>query len=394
MSLFHPTFAAPPDGLTLEVGPDGKLRITSRVFEGRVILGSALSDYFKLGLYNPGTKFLVKGAPVALADIPASSLVSLLELPRTMSYFGPGAPWGFRTDDGMIALFFSNTVASWTPTDGLFTDDTNFVDVRFRSRMRQAATTGEASSPVQAVRGQVTNPHQNMYYQWFLTYAAGTAAEPHRHFLSKVVAGTQTDLAVESRPENWVGLIFDCILQAQGATIKSSRDGGVTFPNIATDTSFASGRLGYPMIRIYGTNPFMRPISIGPPASPAPKPLAYLEVDVVQDPETGAFRPDLPKTVSWSAVIKTGRDGKPVDYRSIVRIFSPMDLTGYRKLTREEAIARVKVLDDLLTDFDLLTIPKPTKAQIAECKQERRSKYGIDLDDEHAIRVLQDDKGW
>jgi len=195
--------------------------------------------------------------------------------------------------------------------------------------------------------------YQNTYYDYF---AVG-GATPQR--LYKVVSGTQTQLASGTTGPTTVDGLHYVKLSALGSTIKSYLN-SIT-PISATDTSFASGKLGVGGTRhsdnIAGILSIAyiaaRLVAAG---SPAQIPQEFFEVEVVgsgsmEDP----FRPNLPDGVGFSAIIKTGNDGKPTDYVSIVGVTDKKtnEKIKGRKLDPTKLSPKIKKIDDMLYENEI-----------------------------------------
>ena len=206
--------------------------------------------------------------------------------------------------------------------------------------------------------------------------------------LYKEVGAVTTTLATEA-----VDLTKSHPFRYKVAAVKSAIDcyrTDMTTPKLSvTDTSHASGYWGVWMNAedTYGDGSFAAPYNrlLGKPDMASLKPMRYLEVPVVgsgtlDDP----FRAEMPQklathpkfekinplALTHSAVIKSGKDGKPTDYRAIVRVFDQPDrqthlksistcLTalkgkrGVKRLDKDEAKREALKLDDKLHMEDL-----------------------------------------
>jgi len=199
-------------------------------------------------------------------------------------------------------------------------------------------------------------------------------------YLRKIVNGVLTNLSTEAVDLS-AKRVYLLKLSCNGTTISAYRDDMVTPKLTAIDTAIASGYFGVggdaSIVEIPGT---LATAKLVAPSSVPPEALAYFEVPVIGDgSEEEPFRPQMPQEIvdgvnrlalSWSAVIKTGRDGKPTEYVAVVRILSQpyrqpnlrpiadciaelKEMRGVIELKREEALKRAKELDDVLTDEDL-----------------------------------------
>jgi len=203
------------------------------------------------------------------------------------------------------------------------------------------------------------------------------------HEIKKRFAGTWSVIAAEAVDLDariWYWWKLSC----SGTTIAGYRDDLVTPKISVIDTDIPSGQFGIggrgdKSGWFYVSVTFLRA-----PSSPSPRTIGYFEVPIVgsgtiDDP----FRAQLPEelerhprwgpinrlALSHASLIRVGRDGKPIEYVTVVRIFDQPDRQGHlrpidrcldalremgaKELTREEAIRRAKELDDKLTDKDL-----------------------------------------
>lgn len=262
------------------------------------------------------------------------------------------------------------------------------------------------------------------------------------HYLSKYVAGTVTRLATEAVDIDASGEIQ--AISCTGTTIKSLRHlltspvAQTSIPTwtatlTVTDTSHASGKFGVKPIRDSYPHGYCDVASamLDAPLSPTPKPIAFFEVPVVgsgtlEDP----FRAQMPEEIvvdvklgkrnllalTHSALIPTDSTGKPIHSTCIVRVFMQTDrdpalhpipkcldavraMTGVRELSREGAVARAKVMDDRLTDVDLISIPAthPNFKQILRDYIAHRETLGVKrelIDEKFIERYLTEEKGW
>ena len=279
------------------------------------------------------------------------------------------------------------------------------------------------------------DPRANSYVTWIDTNM--TTADV---ILAKIVAGTVTNLGTQA-----VDLLDDVAyifgLSCNATTIRSIRynrwsisAGTISFgtPSVAisaTDTSFASGKfaartsdVGGPGAIADGLLAFLRA-----PSSPSPEVVAYFEVPIVgsgtpEDP----FRPQMPQEIAdhqifgkvnrlaltWSALIPTDRaTGRPIHETAIVMIFDQPDQQAHlhpipkcldalramprvRVLRAEEARALALKMDDKLHPFDLMSVPRPTRAQVREYVMWCRSTFNVEVSEEDAARYISEDKGW
>jgi hypothetical protein len=124
------------------------------------------------------------------------------------------------------------------------------------------------------VYGRVSTPGGNTLY---LTGHYPPLATKD-HMLSKIVAGTITDLAIEAVDLNgWACYIYK--LSCSGSTLKSFRDDMTTPKLSVTDTSIGSGVFGHLIARgdVYGVEFFGL---LRAPASPSSPPAVIMEVAV------------------------------------------------------------------------------------------------------------------
>jgi len=224
---------------------------------------------------------------------------------------------------------------------------------------------------------------ENDFYCQNLYGAASTAD----HMIKKWVAGAITTLATEAiniTAQYMRSLKLSC----SGTTISAYR-ADLTTPKIsATDTAHASGYFGVGNTSSLYNQALSIEASMHAKITSADssvRAVRYFEAPVTgtgtdEDP----FRVAVPeKTASHpvygninllafthSSLIKTGADGRPVEFVAVVRILEQPDrpaylnsisvaldefraMSGVRELTLDEARARAKKLDDLLTDEDL-----------------------------------------
>lgn len=188
-----------------------------------------------------------------------------------------------------------------------------------------------------------------------------------RHAVWKRIAAANTFIAGEAgytpgSPE-WGLAMFSL----SGTTLKGFRSDMGVAKFSATDSALTSGKIGIGGEDAYlPVNNIAGPVVIAP-QSKTPRPWQIWEVPVIAK-VGGAFdyfAPEIPDELqpTCAALIKTGKDGKPVDYRAIVRLFdnSEPDLLrackdylnakiGARRLDPIEAIVEAKRLDDELDD--------------------------------------------
>jgi len=127
------------------------------------------------------------------------------------------------------------------------------------------------------------------------------------HMIWKWVAGTWTNIAYEAvdlSAKTW----YDTIFTISGSTLKSSRDGGATFPLSVTDTSITAS--GYAGLRHSGAPdyPAFVPISIGAPLSHISKAIAILEVSTLGN---GTYEDPLRPLMSENIVEVSSLSGLP-----------------------------------------------------------------------------------
>jgi hypothetical protein len=265
----------------------------------------------------------------------------------------------------------------------------------------------------------------NFYFNWL--YQGATTGD---HGLSKIVAGTGTSLATEA-VDVYNYRIRTMKLSCSGTTISSYRADLVTPKLSVTDTSLASGYFGPGVYNQYyhaAVSPEYYILARKTVASsPAPQPIAYFEVPIIGDGSLdNPFRAQMPELIvedpllgkrnllalSHSSLIPTDRaTGRPIHGTALVRIFAQPDrdpklypitkcldalraMSGVTELTREMAIKRAKQMDDKLCDYDLLVFDKPTKAQIREYIEWRKSTFNVEMSEADAERYLKSDKGW
>ncbi len=158
------------------------------------------------------------------------------------------------------------------------------VDVHIRSYILPNEK-GGLSLRVQGQLGDIDN-----YLGGYISLPTSTCD----HSIWKRVSGTWTRLAYEAVDLDNVW--HDCVFSISGSTLKSSRDGGKTFPISATDTDITSdGRAG---LRHSGTpdHPYFIPISIGAPLSIMSKTLIIIEMSVIgSGSEEDPIQPDMYK---------------------------------------------------------------------------------------------------
>lgn len=288
-------------------------------------------------------------------------------------------------------------------------------------------------------------------------YAAGfdTPATAGDFYALRVVAGTATRLGTEAVDLS-ASMLYHVKVETIGTTIRVYRDDMATPKITATDTSIARGYFGlafYPYYNFgYATIHFLLELThckLYPPSSPAPKPIAYFQVPIVgsgapYDP----FRPTMPEelaplpeelvpiegrellrtvasverlrelglatnraALTHSSLIPTDTSGRPKEYIAIVKVFDQpyrqphlrpipdaiaalSSMPGVRRLTREEAIKLALKMDDKLTIYDLEAFPKPTKSQVREYVEWRRSTFKTEMSEEGAEEYLKSEKGW
>lgn len=196
-----------------------------------------------------------------------------------------------------------------------------------------------------------------------------------RHAVWKRIAAVNTFLAGEAAytpgsPE-WGLAKFS----VSGTTLKGFRSDMDIAKFTTTDSALSSGKMGTGGEDAYLPVNNHSNVSVIAPASITPKPWRFFEVPVIEKSfmrgaeEVRYFAPDIPDDLmpTCAALIKTGKDGKPVDYRAIMRLFdnsNPKQLldcksainakVGARELDNSLAIAEALSLDDLLTEDDFI----------------------------------------
>lgn len=279
----------------------------------------------------------------------------------------------YPTVDVPLVYLFCIGKAGWSGSDfvgGIFTTVDPFDNRRIEVQAQVAAVYGDPRG-VLVVRYIDGN---NFYIAYLYAPSAG-----YDHYVQKRVGGATTGLASEA-VDLTAEAFFEWTFSANGSTLKvwrqNVRNLSATPTFTITDTSIASGRWGGRYEAVLGV--------LRAPASPKQNAITFFEVPVIgSGTEEDPFRAKMPELIkdtqfgktnvlalTHSALIKTNKHGKPVDYRAIVRIFNQPDrqahlkpiadclaelrtMVGVKELTREEAIREAKKLDDLLTDKDL-----------------------------------------
>jgi hypothetical protein len=232
--------------------------------------------------------------------------------------------------------------------------------------------------------------------------------------LGKCVSGTFTNLATEAvdlTSGKWALIM----LSISGSTLKAYREGALRLT--ATDTSLTSGKFGaWFHVSYFTTNPLY--MFLRAPSSPSLKPVAYFEIPIVgsgtsddpyrvQMPESIVEDPVLGKrnllALTHSALIPIdSATGKPIYGTAIVRVFDqpdrdptlyPIDkciealkgMRGVRRLTREEAIALAKKMDDKLHDADLM----PTLREKIYIRGKRQPILGVKMPKEIGFWIVE-----
>lgn len=223
-----------------------------------------------------------------------------------------------------------------------------------------------------------------------------------------VVLGTEAvDLSA-----GWFDLVLSCI----GSTIKSSRDGGATFPITVTDTTYTSGYFGM-FAEYYNATVFI-PNYFDAPASPVEKPILYIIDEIIGDgSEDNPFRPSIAQliendprlSVTYTVLFPPVKRGKFTKSECLVRIFSRREsqevalrditmvldtIRSYGKvkvLTKDEAIRYAKTLNDLLHDADLKQMQEETAKDYISW---RESQFKHIMKEETAKYYVKSDKGW
>lgn len=233
----------------------------------------------------------------------------------------------------------------------------------------------------------------------------GPAATNSDHTVYKIVNGTTTLLGTEA-VDLVAGGHYPLKLSCSGTTIKgyrgdfSSHDVDAIAKLTVTDSAISSGKYGVDnLYRMYinatGANAYLAALGftakLMPAGSPSRVPVSYHEVDIIgsgtkQDP----FRADVKHGLDYSAVIKTGSDGKPTNYTAIVRVFNG-DLQE-KRIEKDAAIKRAKQLDDLLQDWDFIT--HKDASALKDCQAFRRSNMKVEQSDVEIAHILTDAKGW
>jgi hypothetical protein len=318
-------------------------------------------------IYN----YMDDDADLKLGDVvlppPPEKIVKILTVAETTSLIQP-VDWELYSDGGYLAIRYP-TGGVGAPYSGHGTDAT-YLDRSFRCRVYHSG------GYWQGLQGRFQDLN-NIYLNGISTDAATTD-----HSIWKVIAGTYTQLAWESvdLTAGWYDLVFEI----SGSALRSSRDGGTTYPVSVTDTDITTaGRWAFWV----GKSEYIgRPISFTAPSTPRPKPIAYFEVPIIgAGSENDPFRAQMPDelvddpelgkinrlALSISSLIKTDRaTGKPLEYVAIVRVFDQPDrnpklrdiptsinalraIPGVIELDKSKAKSRAKEIDDLLTDEDL-----------------------------------------
>jgi len=283
-----------------------------------------------------------------------------------------------------------------------------------------------ADKALEALRGDYSWIHgrfvddNNFYGIVFFTPAATEDL-----LLRKAIAGTYVTLGTEA-VDLGVNDIYNFKFSCSGTTLEAYREDMVTPKISATDTDLASGKWGLLLRNDKPENPLYH-VWLRAPSSPSPQPVAYFDVPLVG---TGTlenpFRPQLPYeeftdpvlgkrnllTLSHSSLIPVDRaTGNPLHGTALVRIFEQPDrdptlrdiptcldalraMPGVVELTRDDALRRARALDDKLHLFDLVRVPKPTKDQMKEYIEWRKSVHKVEMKEEPARRYLESDKGW
>ena len=322
----------------------------------------------------------------------------------------------YPTVDVPFAWLLAIGKADWSQDDdfvNIVATVDSFADRRIELVAQVGAVYGDA-------RGLAIGRHVNgkNYYKSSI-YAPRATAD---HFIGKYVAGTWIELATEA-VDLTAEVAYALTFSINGTTLKSwrqlIRDLTVAPTLSATDTALASGR--------WGSRYVAEPCILGAPASPAPKPIAYFEVPVIgsgtlEDP----FRAGMPEEIvddpvygrvnrlalTFSALIPTDpATGKPLHGTAIVMILDQPDRQAHlhpipkcldalrampkvRELRAEEAKALALKMDDKLHPFDLMSVPEPSRAQVREYIEWRRSTFNVEVSEEDATRYVSEDKGW
>lgn len=201
---------------------------------------------------------------------------------------------------------------------------------------------------------------------------------PTAYRLYKRITGADTLLGSEAVSLS-SGVAYDCALSANGTSLKAYRADNTTPKITATDSALASGHWGARGDDLHQCMSVLLQAELEAASSPSLRPVDFFETPVTEVEEVVQgihgeerqryFAPEWPGGVApeatWSAVIKSGKDGKPVDYRAVVRLFegaTPKKYTDFRaaisgdagcaRLSRAQAIAGAKALDDALADDD------------------------------------------
>jgi hypothetical protein len=112
-----------------------------------------------------------------------------------------------------------------------------------------------------------------------------------------------------------------------------------------------------------------------------------------------------------SSLIKTGKDGKPVEYTAIVRIMPHPDrpshlkpisecvealkrIPGVQSLAQEQAVKKALEIDDKLHIYDLTAKPHPSKKDVDEYIQWRKNTHGVEMPEAKAEAYIKTPKGW
>jgi hypothetical protein len=249
------------------------------------------------------------------------------------------------------------------------------------------------------------------------------------HKLLKNVSGTITILGSEAIDVD-TSISYFLTLSISGTSIKCYRGDQTTVRISVTDTSLSQGKFG-----VYITKPFYRGTMFLPslketkllaPLSEVKDALAFFEAPIVGEGTLESpYSIEIPKKIfedkilglrnalsfSYSLFIPTDNNGKPKHDTAIVKVLDQVDrdasllpidrciyefqqMPKVKKLSREEAIRKALQMDDKLHIFDIVKTPKPSKQQIKEYVEWRKSTFNVEMSELDAERYVSEGKGW